>query len=153
MDDIRIRRGTLADLPHILRHREGMFRDMGYPAGALADFESASQAYFESAIPKGSYVAWLAEAVDERVVAGAGLVIADWPGGPIEAQPRRAWILNVFTEPGYRRRGVARRLMEEVVAWCRAEKFAAVSLHASREGRPLYEAMGFTATNEMRLDL
>ena len=66
---------------------------------------------------------------------------------------RRGWIQNVYTEAEFRRRGLARRLMEAVIAWCRVEGFRTVSLHASLEGRSLYESMGFRATNEMRLIL
>jgi hypothetical protein len=44
-------------------------------------------------------------------------------------------------------------LVESVVNWCRTEGFHTVSLHASRDGRSLYESMGFRDTNEMRLIL
>ena len=43
--------------------------------------------------------------------------------------------------------------MKTMIDWCRKESFAAVYLHASKNGRPLYEAMGFKPTTEMRLDL
>jgi GNAT superfamily N-acetyltransferase len=59
----------------------------------------------------------------------------------------------MYTEPEYRRRGLARKLMEIMIAWCKQEAFGSVLLHASDEGRPLYEALGFVATNEMRLKL
>ena len=36
---------------------------------------------------------------------------------------------------------------------CRKRKLKRVALHASDIGRPLYEAMGFKSTNEMRLEL
>ena len=47
----------------------------------------------------------------------------------------------------------ARRLMDEMIAWCRGRRMTTVYLHASEEGRPLYESLGFTPTNEMRLRL
>jgi GNAT superfamily N-acetyltransferase len=59
----------------------------------------------------------------------------------------------MFTEPEYRRRGLARLLLEEMVKWCRRESFPVVTLHASDEGRPVYTAMGFVPSNEMRLHL
>ena len=49
----------------------------------------------------------------------------------------------MYTEPEHRRRGLARRLMAEMIAWCRAAGLGSVSLHASDAGRPLYEALGF----------
>jgi GNAT superfamily N-acetyltransferase len=59
----------------------------------------------------------------------------------------------MYVEKPYRRRGIARTLMEEMLGWCRREEFAYVGLHASDDGRPLYEKLGFRATNEMRLEL
>jgi len=129
-----------------------MFRDMGtVDARLLNDVTSTAETYFRPALADGSYRAWLMENEDGVVVGGGGLVIAAWPGYPGERQPRRAWILNMYTEPAYRRQGIARRLMEAMIEWCRAEGLSAVALHASEQGRPLYESLGFCPTNEMRL--
>ena len=62
-------------------------------------------------------------------------------------------IVNVYTEPAYRRRGLARRLMIAMLDWLRQQGYGTVSLHASDYGRPLYESLGFKVTNEMRLQL
>jgi hypothetical protein len=43
--------------------------------------------------------------------------------------------------------------METMVGWCRSQGFAGVTLHASDDGRHLYESMGFELSNEMRLKL
>jgi ribosomal protein S18 acetylase RimI-like enzyme len=80
-------------------------------------------------------------------------VVTAWPPSPLRLAPRRAYILNVYVYPEHRRRGVARKLMHEMLEWCRAERFTAVALHASVDGRALYDELGFTPTNEMRLQL
>jgi hypothetical protein len=41
---------------------------------------------------------------------------------------------------------------DEVIADAQATGLASLVLHASDAGRPLYERLGFVATNEMRLD-
>ncbi|MFZ3213728.1 MAG: GNAT family N-acetyltransferase, partial [Terriglobales bacterium] len=64
-----------------------------------------------------------------------------------------AWILNVYTYPEYRRQGIARRLMQTMIGWCRQAGFQAVSLHTSDDGRPLHESLGFKPTEEMKLVL
>lgn len=153
MDEIRIRKAGIEDLASILHHRRAMFEEMGEPAALLDRIDAASLEYFRVALTSGSYQAWVAETAHGEVAGGGGVLISEWPGFPGEGRPRRATILNVYTEPKARRRGVARRLMETMIAWCRAEGFGAVSLHASSFGRPLYEALGFEATNEMRLKL
>ena len=43
--------------------------------------------------------------------------------------------------------------MEVALEWCRANRVRAVILHASDDGRPLYESLGFEPTNEMRISL
>ena len=43
--------------------------------------------------------------------------------------------------------------MQTIIAWCRLENFVRVNLHASDDGRHLYESLGFEASNEMRLNL
>ena len=43
--------------------------------------------------------------------------------------------------------------METMIAWCKGKSFARVTLHASEDGRHLYESLGFEPTNEMSLQL
>jgi len=149
---LRIRTGGIEDLATVLGHRRAMFEEMGFTDAALLDdVTSSAEAYFRPALADGSYRAWLAVTGAGEVAAGGGVLIAPWPGFPGEKQSRRAWILNMYTEPAFRRQGIARRLVETMIAWCREEGFTAVALHASQEGRPLYETIGFRPTNEMRL--
>lgn len=152
--EIKIRRACGEDLKHILHHRLAMFEEMGFcECAVLNQVEAASQEYFTVALRAGTYVGWMAEDSDGEVVGGGGIVVADWPGYPGEKQAKRAWILNMYTEPKARRRGVAKRLMQTMVDWCRDKGYRTVSLHASEAGRPLYESMGFQPTNEMSLKL
>jgi uncharacterized protein (DUF1330 family) len=62
------------------------------------------------------------------------------PGGLAAGVRVRSW----------RRRGVAALLMQHVLAWARHGRLDRLVLHASAEGRRLYEGLGFVATNEMR---
>jgi GNAT superfamily N-acetyltransferase len=152
--EIRIRTAGVEDLQHILHHRRAMFEEIGYRDDAvLESVDKFSRVYFDNALRSGKYRGWLAEESNGEIVGGGGIVLADWPGYPGENRAERAWILNMYTEPGARRRGVAKRLMEAMIEWCRANGFSAVSLHASSAGRPLYETIGFQQTNEMKLEL
>jgi GNAT superfamily N-acetyltransferase len=150
---VSIREATPNDIPEILRQRRGMYEDMDYrDAEALTAMLSTTEPYLAKALANGSFRGWLASAA-ERIVGGGAIVISPWPSHPYDGQCRRATILNVYTYPEFRRRGVARLLMRTMIEWCRKEKFSAVFLHASPDGRPLYEAMGFKPTNEMKLEL
>src|SRR4051794_40855159 len=136
MDEIRIRPATHADIPHIVHHRQQMFADMG--RGTAADREAmgiTTATYLRDAMPAGRYRGWLAETPDGDVISGVGIAIYDWPGSPDDPAPRRGIIINVYTASAFRRRGIARRLMETLIDWCRSQGFASVSLHASKDGR------------------
>ena len=151
--DIFIRPATANDLHHILHHRRAMFEEIGFTDPAVLDqVDARSGEYLRDALRLGNYKGWLAE-LSGQVVGGGGIVLAAWPGYPGEELARRAWILNMYTEPSARRTGVARQLMHVMLAWCRANSFNSVHLHASPFGRPLYEALGFQPTNEMVLRL
>ena len=156
----RIRRATAADAGVLARHRAEMFRDMGQLPDGLSDtLIDAARAYFTQAIADGRYVGWVAE-LDDRsgeTIAGAGLQLRELLPRPDVARDRlvrgpQALVLNVYTERAWRRRGVADALMRELLRWCRGNGIESVVLHASGEGRSLYEKLGFTPTNEMRYD-
>jgi len=151
--DTKPREATLADLPAIIRHRRGMFREMGFVEEAALDaMEATSSPFIGAALEDGSYRGWLIEA-EGRVVSGGGLVVVGYPSAPQDPSTRRVWLLNMYTEPEHRGRGFARAIVEAMVGWCREQGFGWVSLHASDAGRHLYEALGFKPTNEMRLFL
>jgi len=156
----RIRRATAADAGVLARHRAEMFRDMGQLPDGLSDtLIDAARAYFTQAIADGRYVGWVAE-LDDRsgeIVAGAGLQLRELLPRPDAVRERlvrgpQALVLNVYTERAWRRRGVADALLRELLRSCRGNGIESVVLHASGEGRPLYEKLGFTPTNEMRYD-
>ncbi len=148
-----IREATANDIPEILRQRRRMYEDMHYPdLIALDSMASLSSTYLKTAMANGSFRAWLA-ADGDRIVAGGAVIISPWPAHPYDLECRRATILNVYTDPEFRRRGIARQLMQTIIAWCKREGFARVTLHASDDGHHLYESLGFEASNEMRLNL
>jgi GNAT superfamily N-acetyltransferase len=150
---VTLREATVDDLAIIMRHRRGMFSDMGFREEAgLAAMEATSAAFMRAGLESGSYRGWLAE-TQAGIIAGGGVVVVGFPSAPHDPAPRRAWIINMYTEPQYRGRGIGRVIVEAAVAWCRDQGFATVFLHASAAGRHLYEEMGFEPSNEMRLRL
>jgi GNAT superfamily N-acetyltransferase len=149
-----IRSASTDELETVVAHRRAMFRDMGYSDEAALDAMSSKfRVWLREHMNAGDYRAWLAFAPDGLIAAGAGLWLMDWPPHMVGQGARRGNILNVYTESGFRRRGLARLLMETALGWCRENGVDTIILHASPFGRSVYEALGFTATNEMRLRL
>jgi GNAT superfamily N-acetyltransferase len=154
--DISIRFATMDDAPIIIRHRRAMWVDMGTGTQESLDAMDATFApYLQRVLADGSYHGWLAHTADGHIIGSGGLLVHEWLASPRDRnpRPRRAYILNMYTEPPYRGRGVARRIMSAILDWCRADGFETVFLHASEQGRPLYESLGFEPTTEMRLRL
>jgi GNAT superfamily N-acetyltransferase len=152
--ELRLRQATTADVAVVMRHRRGMFQDMGHRDPAALDaMHATSEPFFRRALESGAYRGWLLEAPDGRVVAGGGVIQLEYHSHPRDPRPRRPVVVNMYTEPEYRRRGLARRLMQAMIDWARSDGFVVLYLHASDVGRPLYESLGFEPTNEMRLAL
>lgn len=141
------------DAPIVVAHRRAMFSAMGYADNAALDAMAAKfLPWVEAKMRVQEYLAWFAISDDGTIAAGAGLWLMDWPSHMLGSS-RRGNILNVYTEPEFRRRGLSRWLMHSVLYWCRANHIDLVILHASPEGRALYESVGFRPTNEMRISL
>ena len=101
-------------------------------------------------LPAGTYVAWVVEAASAdgpaQIVAGGGATLIPWPPGPRYPGHRLAFVYNVYTEPAHRGRGLARRVMDAIHEFCRAEGIGSLALNASTSGQPLYESLGYHVT-------
>jgi GNAT superfamily N-acetyltransferase len=150
--EIKIREAMPGEAAIILHHRRSMFRDMG--EGTVEELDrmvEAARPWLARALADGSYRHWLALDSSNHAVGGGGVLLCPWPANPKDPCTQRAVILNVYTEPEFRKRGVARQVMLVILGWLKAQGLRAANLHSSQEGRHLYEKMGFEATNEMRL--
>lgn len=158
-DPVAIRRATVADIAVVAGHRAAMFFEMGQlHLSGVAPMVEETMRYLRDAVSRGEYVGWLACTADRRVVAGAGaqcrrvlpFARPSLSGADAVGFGRQAIVLNVYTEPAFRRRGLARALMLDLLDWARSSGLESLVLHATPDGRPLYEALGFAPTNEMR---
>jgi GNAT superfamily N-acetyltransferase len=151
-----IRPAIASDAAVIARHRVAMFRDMGQvPTDELASqLLNASTSALAVFLRERTYVGYLAVAADQHVIAGAGVHIRPQlprisSDGTYIATGQVPLLVNVYTEPEWRRRGIARALVVALMRWAADEGFDQLVLHASDAGRPLYVSLGFAATNEM----
>jgi GNAT superfamily N-acetyltransferase len=150
--EITIREAAPTESAVILHHRRSMFRDMG--EGTVDELDrmvEVARPWLARALADGSYRHWLALDATGRVAGGGGVLLGPWPANPSDPCTERAVILNVYTEPEFRGQGIARWIMVTILKWVKERGLRSVNLHASAEGRHLYEKLGFEATNEMRL--
>jgi ribosomal protein S18 acetylase RimI-like enzyme len=96
------------------------------------------------------------DAPEGELIASIGLVVHSVPPGPSNPVGKAGYIMNLVTLPAWRRRGIARALLQHVLNVLRAEGVPVASLHASSDGHGLYEDLGFAVRDdlpEMRLRL
>jgi len=153
-DGFAIQRASTSDLETLVAHRRAMFQEMGYTdEAALHSMSAKFRVWVLERMNRGDYHAWLVTSEGGEVAAGAALWLMDWPPHMIGRGARRGNILNVYTAESFRRRGLARRVMEAILLWCRENGIDVIILHASPAGKSLYKSLGFSPTNEMRLQL
>jgi GNAT superfamily N-acetyltransferase len=148
---ITVRPATIADIPILVSYRRAMFESMGIvDQNALSAMCAAMSRYLSQALPGGEYHGWVAEA-GATVIASGGLVIHHLPPSPRNMDGREGYIMNIYTEPEWRRKGVATVIVSAILDYLRSLGVPVATLHATQDGRPVYERLGFEQTNEMRL--
>lgn len=149
-----IRPAASSDTRVLVEHREAMFREMGVQCD-YADMAIHYGNWLDEAMPSGTYWGCVATPADGEIVASGGVIVVPWSPGPWQMDPRNAWIVNVYTHPSHRHRGLARRLMNAMHDWCRAHGIQRTALNATTAGQPIYESMGYHIAHEpmMRLGL
>lgn len=148
-----IRPAVLADLDTHVDHRVAMFRDMGMgDEGGRERMAAAFRERLRTWLLQGEARGWIAEA-EGRAVAGALVFLKESLPVPHLESCVRAYLANVFVDPAWRGRGLARRLTEAALDFCRSQGIPVMELHASLQAEPLYRALGFVPTSEFRMVL
>ena len=152
--NLSVRQATLKDLDVLVYQRRAMWTDMGIRD--QADHTRGDKAYrrwAESRIRNGRLMAWIAESPNGRVAGGGCLWLQPaqpFPQGSGLLQP---YLLSMYTEPEFRRHGVASMIVNEAIQWCKRKGYKRLRLHASEMGRGVYNKLGFKRGWEMRLDV
>ncbi|MGO8692120.1 MAG: GNAT family N-acetyltransferase [Rectinemataceae bacterium] len=104
---------------------------------------------FERDLAAGTLVCWIC-LEGGRVVAASGIAF----DVPRDRRVEEALILNMYTVPERRRRGLASELLRLCVVEGRARGLRRLRLQPTDEGRALYESFGFRrAGGDMVLEL
>ena len=117
----------------------------------MTEVKIESRAYYSRALKDGSHTAILVFDDDKFIGAGA---VSYYQVMPTFHNPsgKKAYIMNMYTSPDYRRKGIAYKTLDMLVKDIKAKGITDITLEATEMGRPLYEKYGFKQLeNEMEL--
>ncbi len=108
----------------------------------MSVIEQQSREYYRQSLTDGSHTAYLVYDGDDIIAAGGisyyrVMPTCDVPTG------RKAYIMNMYTDPRYRRQGIAMKTLALLIEDAKAKGITFISLEATDMGRPLYERYGF----------
>ena len=108
----------------------------------MSEVEAASRKYYEKALADDSHLAILVMDGDSFIGAGG---VSFYEVMPTYHNPsgKKAYIMNMYTNPNYRRQGIAFKTLDMLVQACKSRGITQISLEATDMGRPLYEKYGF----------
>src|SRR5579875_446504 len=97
---LRTRLAAPTDAALITNHRRRMFVDAGRRDDQVLEVMSEThEPWVARAIGEGHYLGWLTED-DGRTIAGAGLLLLEWPPHPLDPRSSfRGYLCNVYVEP------------------------------------------------------
>jgi GNAT superfamily N-acetyltransferase len=100
---------------------------------------------------KGKFFGIIAESPGVGPVASGCLWLQPEQPRPVMLVTESPYVLSMYTAPSFRGRGLATRILGDLVDIARKKGFARVVLHAAgKDGRRVYSKFGFTSTPEMR---
>lgn len=152
MNKIIYRKTTKADMKILMKLRLEMLREVNGLSGEYEydeNFISESRRYFES----GEQTTVIAS--DGETLVGCASLSYTW-NMPTFSHPtgNRAHLMNVYTRADYRRRGISKKMVEILIDEAKENGVTEISLDATEIGRPLYESLGFKASDScMVMDL
>jgi GNAT superfamily N-acetyltransferase len=150
----RLKRASVDDLEVLVKHRECMWRDIhDDPDDKISLSSRLYRSWLRRKLKSGRVIAYIvANEKGKPVASGCIWLQASLPA-PRRLRPLTPYIMSMYTASSYRKKGLATMVINEIINWCREQKYSQVRLHASDFGRPLYEKLGFKPTSEMRLEL
>jgi len=140
-----IRKATLEDCAELTKIRIDFRRESetGNLTFSEDKFYQNTLAYFARGMTDGSFAAFIA-IEDNEIVATSGVCFYTVPPTYQNPSGLVAYVMNMYTKPEYRGRGLATRLLGEIVGEAKSRGCTKVTLNASQMGKPVYTRFGFT---------
>ena len=142
------------DVDLLVEHRLGLMREV-HPEleTKIEESEVWTRQWIRNRLSAGELIGLLAKAEDGKVAGSGCIWLRDDLPRPTNPRMIAPYLMSMYTTPEFRRKGVARLIVQSALKWCKERGYERVSLHASEAGIPLYSSLGFSPTTEMRAKL
>lgn len=143
------KKATIEDINVLTKSRIEVLRAANQLADDvdMSEVEIQSYDYYKKALSDGTHTAYLVFD-GERFIGAGGISYFRVMPTYHNASGNKAYIMNMYTNPDYRRLGIAYKTLELLVADAKKKGVKAISLEATEMGRPLYEKFGFVKMND-----
>lgn len=152
---IKYRKANMRDINELIRLRVDFIQEIQCveSESEINNLKESLLEYFNNEMSNDSFVAWLAEE-SNRIVATSGLCFYTLPPSYKNISGNVAYIMNMYTEPSFRNKGIASVLFQKTVEEAINRGYKKLCLHATDMGKPIYTKFGFKETaNEMVINL
>ncbi len=142
----------MEDIELLVRHRLSMWRDIHPEFGdPVPGTEERTRMWIKEKLSACRLIGFIAKTRDGQVAGSGCIWLREQPPLPMTSHLETPYLMSMFTEEAFRRRGVAKLIAETAVVWCRSRGYERINLDASESGKLLYEKLGFKAGYSMRL--
>lgn len=145
---------TPKDIDILVRFRHEMFEDMGHRTAEehrLNDVQFRRWAILK--MKERKLRCFLVKAPDGESAGGGTVWLREVQPSPGRRAGVMPYLMSMYTEPKFRRKGVATLVVREAERWARDRGYPLMNLHASRKGRKVYAKLGWKRTWEMVTEL
>lgn len=133
------RRATNADVDTLVALRKVQLVDEGLTP---TNIDAELTQFFTEQLQADAFVQYIGE-VNGQAVASGGIQFLTFPPSYTNASGKRGYIMNIYTHADYRGQGVARRVLDLLIAEASERGVAKLFLYASPMGKPVYKKYGF----------
>lgn len=151
---ITVRKIGYSDVENLIFHRHAYLREMQGERDELylEKLSNDLRVFFNEGLKMNTFFGLVAEYNGEQVAFG-GMIIRTIPGDFNSTSYSEADVLNMYTLPDFRRKGISRLVLRGLIDEARRMNISKLALHTTTSGEKLYRSLGFDNPSYPYLEL
>ena len=148
--EIAIRKATLEDIDLLMEWRMEFLHEVFSipPLQNTDELEQENRAYYQRALAQEEHIACFAY-MEDNIVGCGGICLYQEMPSPDNPTGKCAYLMNIYTKPQFRKRGVGEAIIKWLVAQAIMRGIPKIYLETSKAGKQLYTKLGFIPMQDM----